>query len=178
MLLKLLKRLFEPNPKERPSVKQAFRFIETIQSKLTSNNPRSKGKSSAFSKFDEEDKDNSDSSGDDVKKYKTAFREDEENIEENMDGKIKELDTVNRDFRGFATKVPDKFSNGTQGWVRYATDNSSFPPKIQFLSKLVLKAWKNRDKIGKFYKNLDMRGFGQNTIIALKSLTLLHKYML
>jgi len=34
-LRKLLKRLLEPNPKERPSVKQVFRFIENIQAQST-----------------------------------------------------------------------------------------------------------------------------------------------
>lgn len=119
-----------------------------------------------FSNVDEEER-KGDSSDEDKRGYKTAIGEEEQVIEYDRDGG---LDTTDRDFRGFATKVVDTFSNGTRGWVRYATDNSNFPPKIQFLAKLVLKAWRKKNKIHKFYKNLDQRGFGDNTIIALKSL--------
>ena len=113
-----------------------------------------------------------------MNKYKTPFREDEKNIEYGIKKDFQKFNTANRDFGCFDTKETDKDFNGTQDWVRYATDNSSFPPKIQFISKLVLNSLENKNMIGKFYKNLDKREFGQNTIIALKSLSLLHKYML
>ena len=168
-LQKLTKKLFEPNPRKRPSVRQAFRFIENIQSKLLTTNPTNRPKKSLFSNIDEEEKKDQDYSGDEKRKYKTTQSEMDNNANFAY-GKDRNIDTTEKNFEGFGTKSMDTLSNGTRGWVRYATDNSNFPPKIQFLAKLVLKAWKKKDKIYTFYKNLDQRGFGDNTIIALKSL--------
>ncbi|CAI2363508.1 unnamed protein product [Moneuplotes crassus] len=173
-LQKLVKKLLTKDPADRPSANQTFKVIENIQSQLMSGNSADRRKD-IFSNIDEEER-KDDSSDEERKKYKTAYSEDDP--EDYIYGKASHLDTTDKDFRGFATRVVDTLSNGTRGWVRYATDNSNFPPKIQFLAKLVLKAWRKKDKIHKFYKNLDQRGFGDNTIIALKSLCLLHKYML
>lgn len=80
-------------------------------------------------------------------------------------------DNQDNTYSGYATKIQDSYSkNSTKGWVIYATENSNFPPRIQYICKLILKAIQQPDKITNFYSNLNTRGFKDNTIIALKSL--------
>lgn len=174
-LQKLVQKMFESNPNNRPSMAQVFRYIENLQSKTLATNqtrPQSRGR---FASLDEQ-KDN-DSSDEDTQKYKTA--QDQEEFDDVRYGPNHLVTDEGKNFSGFATKVTASLTkNGTKGWVIYATENSSFPPRIQYISKLVLKAWRKRDKISKFYRNVQARGFGHNTIVALKCLCLLHKYIL
>lgn len=88
-------------------------------------------------------------------------------------------DEPDKNFTGFGTKIAASLTkSGTKGWIIYATENSTLPPRIQYIAKLILKAWRKPDKIPKFYSCLMERGFEQNTIIALKTLWLIHKYIL
>lgn len=163
-LQRLLKKMFTVDPSKRPSMGQVFRYIENLQSKtLATNKTRPKSRD----KFSMADERKDDSSDDDTRKYKTAH--DTETYDDVQYTKAHIGDPGEKNFTGFATKVTASLSkNGTKGWVIYATENSSFPPRIQYISKLVLKAWRKRDKVSKFYKNISSRGFEQNTIVALK----------
>lgn len=166
-LQRLLKRLFEPNPKNRPSMSEVFRFVENLQAKCLVTKPEQPKSKRKFSGFEESKKVDSYSSEEDTKKYKTA--QDLEDTEDINYGKAQLMDNSEKNFTGFATKVSATLAkNGTKGWILYATENSNFPPRIQYISKLVLKGWRKPDKIYKFYKNLRHRGFEHNTIIALK----------
>lgn len=60
----------------------------------------------------------------------------------------------------------------------YSTENSNYPPWVQFVAKLLNKAYQKPFKIEKFYKAISNLSFDQNTIIALKSLAIIHKYIL
>lgn len=171
-LQRLLKRMFEVNPKKRPSMSDAFRYIENLQSKIQGISAQPKLKR-RYSGFDAEDN-KRDSSEEESKKYKTAH--DQDDFDNDQDH---QADGEPKEFAGFGTKIEKSASkNGTKGWVLYATENSNFPPRIQYISKLVLKAWRKQNKTHRFYEYIYERGFEQNTIIALKSLCLIHKYIL
>jgi hypothetical protein len=49
---------------------------------------------------------------------------------------------------------------------------------MKYVAKLIYKAHEKPEKIHKFYKQLSSISFDQNTIIALKSLAIIHKYIL
>jgi serine/threonine protein kinase len=127
-LQRLLKRMFEMNPKKRPSMSDTFKYVESLQSKAQGipTKPRRR-----FSGFDEEDN-RRDSSEEEAKKYKTAH--DQEDLDD--DDKMNQADGSSKDFSGFGTKLKVAASkNGTKGWVLYAPENSNFPPRIQYISK-------------------------------------------
>jgi hypothetical protein len=88
-------------------------------------------------------------------------------------------DRKGEDFTNLFTKVKRKIDqNSTKGWVTYATENSNYPPKVKFIAKLIRKAYQKPEKMHKFYASITQLNFSGFTIIALKSLCLLHKYIL
>ncbi|EAR93555.2 tyrosine kinase domain protein (macronuclear) [Tetrahymena thermophila SB210] len=68
----------------------------------------------------------------------------------------------------------------TKGWILAALEENEKGPKQKYMRLLIIKAWQKTDKIEKFYDHFNMfltPQNVQNTIIALKSLILLHNYI-
>jgi serine/threonine protein kinase len=133
-LQRLCKKLFEPNPKKRPSMSEIYRCVESLQTKANVTNVQRQVSKGGFSDF-EEDKNDDNSSDDDLQKYKTAQDTliDDNDAFKNIK-RVGAIEGSDKDFTGFATKMSASLSkNGTKGWVLYATENSSFPPQIQYI---------------------------------------------
>jgi serine/threonine protein kinase len=73
--------------------------------------------------------------------------------------------------------IVDLFKTSTSSWVRSATSLKEAPPDQHFIHKLLLKAWNKPFKIKKFYRSLIGRPIDK-TVIAIKTLLLLHRYLL
>ncbi|KAL4506029.1 hypothetical protein ABPG72_013790 [Tetrahymena utriculariae] len=68
----------------------------------------------------------------------------------------------------------------TKGWILAALEENEKGPKQKYMRLLIIKAWQKTDKIEKFYDHFNIfltPQNVQNTIIALKSLILLHNYI-
>lgn len=161
----------EKSPDDRPSIAEVWSYVEKLKAKdSTISSKESKVKSSEM--FSSESKD--DDSPDDVASKFSSVQGFFQDVDKNNS-----IDDPDKNFTGFGTKIAASLTkNGTKGWIIYATENSTLPPRIQYIAKLILKAWRKPDKISKFYNWLMERGFEQNTIIALKTLCLIHKYIL
>lgn len=62
--------------------------------------------------------------------------------------------------------------------VKLATENENSSPNIQVISTLVLRAWKNEDDIYDFYNKMKTSDYSESTIVALKALACIHRYIL
>ena len=67
--------------------------------------------------------------------------------------------------------------HSTQFWVSRLVNPENAPPKFKYLKSLVLKAWTKKNKIQKFYKNLQNHPIYHLTICALKTVYVLHHYI-
>mmetsp|Transcript_3248 Transcript_3248/g.6689 ORF Transcript_3248/g.6689 Transcript_3248/m.6689 type:complete len:888 (+) Transcript_3248:705-3368(+) len=68
------------------------------------------------------------------------------------------------------------FKKSTNSWIQHATQNTDTPPDAACVQKIIAKAWSKPFKIQKFYKLLMKRQI-QRTIVAIKSVLLLHMYL-
>ena len=75
-------------------------------------------------------------------------------------------------------KYMSRFANKTEGWVIACIEDNEEGPKQKYVRYLIVKAWKKKEKITKFYTTLHkvLKNNTDNTIVALKTLILLHNY--
>jgi hypothetical protein len=69
------------------------------------------------------------------------------------------------------------YKHSTGSWVKSATKNNEHVADNQFLQLLVQKAKSKPNKVSKFYKALLKASISTKTIVAIKSLILLHGYV-
>lgn len=73
-------------------------------------------------------------------------------------------------------KIMRWFKKSTKSWVREAAANNPTPPDQHFVKKIILKAWKKKLKINKFYDSIIGLDFSK-TIVTVKALILLYRYI-
>ena len=122
-LQKLLTKLLEIKPSERPTIEQISKFIEKLQkSSIEKNQNKDRNKlenmeeyknhtSPSYNRFN------------DGNIFSEKFKVETQLLQEKQDG--------------------DKdMCKNTKDWVGLATENSILPPHIQSIAKLIVKAWK------------------------------------
>ena len=123
----------EKSPDDRPSIAEVWSYVEKLKAKdSTISSKESKVKSSEM--FSSESKD--DDSPDDVASKFSSVQGFFQDVDKNNS-----IDDPDKNFTGFGTKIAASLTkNGTKGWIIYATENSTLPPRIQYIAKLILKA--------------------------------------
>ena len=94
-----------------------------------------------------------------------------------LDDILKNLSETTNKSTSIFTQFAHMFDKNTNGLIKAATSESEQTVNLMCVSKLIEKSWKKPFKVPKFYVKLSKRP-SNKPIIAVKSLNLLHWYMI
>ena len=197
-LRNLLKKLFKKDPEERPSISQVSKFVK----KLLNGEPI-KGKKSKRENYTSEEEKEIKVNDTSVRLNEIkpepveevasemllksqivqgiskidgsekAKMETPEFIEMAKPAQVIEPVKVVKEVK--QVKISEKTINEL---VQLATENENSSPNIEVIATLVLRAWKNEDDIYDFYNKMKISDYSDSTIVALKALAYIHRYIL